>query len=516
MAEAELTPRERAVEILQEDLQLFCEECLKIKPKVGRPIPFRWNKAQHYVHMRLEEQKKELGYVRALILKGRQQGISTYIGARYYHQTSMRQSTNAFIMAHEEKATNNLYKMVKRYHAHNPLKPMTKASNAKELIFGKLDGGYGLATAGSKDVGRSNTAQLFHGSEFGFWENAQDHLAGIGNTIADDAGTEMVLESTGNGLGNAFHLMWQNAEAGIGDYIAIFVPWFWEDGYAAPVKPDFVLSKEDLEYQRAFKLSLEQMQWRANKIATYGTGHEWLFDQEYPATAAMAFQSSTMNPLISPMSVSLAVANRSDIDWAAPLVIGVDPAEEGLDRTAIAFRMGRTVLRIEYHEKLKPMQVAGLIAKYHREGIQMRGRTIKPDAIFVDKIGIGSGIYDRALELNIPAIGVMSSEAATDPEIFHNKRAEMWWAMRDWIEDMPCRLPNDPALLSDLSAPQPTSSSNGRKLLESKKDMKKRGMRSPDGGDALAMTFYAPVERIDADDRYGGQTTKQPATQAGY
>lgn len=504
--------QEAVVAHLQEDLQSFCEDCLQVKPKVGKNVPFVWNKAQHYIHMRLEAQRQKLGYVRALILKGRQQGCSTYVGARFYHQTSMNKSTSAFIVAHEDKATNNLFQMVKRYHDWNPLAPGIKASNAKELIFGTLDSGYKLATAGTDDVGRSNTAQLMHGSEFGFWQNAQLHMAGIGSTIDDAPGTEMIFESTGNGLGNAFHLMWQNAEAGIGDYIAIFVPWFWETGYMAPVKPEFVLTPDEEKYMAVFGLSMEQMQWRANKIAGYGAGFEWLFDQEYPATAALAFQSSTMNPLIKPTDVMAAV-NSKTVDLFAPLVIGCDPAEEGFDRTAIAFRMGRMVWRIDYHEKKTPMQVAGIMADHWRTGIKINGRQVRPDAMFIDKIGIGAGINDRLKELNIPVIGVNSSERAKDPELFHNRRAEMWWEMRDWLLDTPCRLPNDAALLADLSAPQPDVSSNGRRLLESKVKMKKRGMRSPDGGDALALTFYAPVEHAETG---GHSSAPRPTTRAGY
>lgn len=373
---AALTAAERNLLHLLGSLEAYSEQCLKVLPKEGgAPVPFRWNKAQRYIHARLEAQREHLGYVRALILKGRQQGCSTYVGARFYHKTSMQKGQGAFIVAHEDKATANLFKMVKRYHDHNPLAPSTKASNANELIFGRLDSGYKLATAGSQDVGRSNTARLLHGSEFGFWANAQTHLAGIGNTIpsgALGADTEIILESTGNGLGNAFHLMWQAAEAGVdedgnpSEYIAIFVPWFWQDEYRADPQPGFKLGLKDEKYRHAYGLDLAQMQWRANKIAEYGAGFAWLFDQEYPATAALAFKTSTMNPLISPEDVMTAV-NSQYLDLTAPLIIGVDPAGDGVgrsDRTAIAFRCGRVCFQVEYHNKLNTMQIAGKLAKY--------------------------------------------------------------------------------------------------------------------------------------------------------
>lgn len=487
------------------DLESHSANCLKVLDKQGDLVPFMWNRAQQYIHERLEAQIEKKGYVRALILKGRQQGCSTYVAARFYQKTSTTPGRRAFIVSHEEKSTTNLFNMVKRYDDHNPLAPSKKASNAQELIFGNLDSGYKLATAGSKDVGRGNTAQLLHGSEFGFWANAQTHLAGIGNSIPLAAGTEIILESTANGLGNAFHLMWQEAEAGRGEYIAIFVPWYWQDEYRLPVPEDFDLSDDDKKYMSVYGLDREQMAWRAAKIAEYGKGFEWLFDQEYPATAAIAFQTATQNPLINPSDVAEAVRSTYR-ERQGPLVIGCDPAEEGLDRTAIVFRQGRTCYRIEYHEKKRPMEVAGMLATYWQEH--------KPDAIFVDKGGIGSGIVDRLRELGVPVIAVNFGERATDDELYENKRAECWWRMKQWVEDHPNRLPNDAALISDLIAPQPTVTSKSKRLLESKKDMRKRGIRSPDGGDALAVTFAEPVVPMSA--WIGGASAPAPATHAGY
>jgi len=499
--------REAALRKARDNLLVFISHCAKIKDKSGRLVQFQLNRAQRYVHERLEEQRARTGMVRALILKGRQQGVSTYTAARFYHGVTMF-GKSAFIVAHEDKATTNLFDMVKRYNDHNLLAPSTKNSNAKELIFGAIDAGYKLATAGTDDVGRSNTAQLIHGSEFGLWRNPQMHLAGLGNTVADLVGSEVILESTARGVGNAFHLMWQEAEAGRGDYEAIFVPWFWQDEYRAPVKPGFELSKEDQEYQAAYDLDMEQMAWRAGKISTYGQGFEWLFDQEYPATPSLAFQSATTNPLISPNHVMLAV-NSLYRDNFAPLLIGCDPAGDGVndaDRTAIAFRRGRMVYRMEYHSGLDTMQIAGKLAEYSRE--------FRPDGLFVDKGGLGAGVFDRLNELSIPVIGVNSATAATDTERYENKRAEMWWRMKEWFEDQPCRIPNNAALISDLTAPQPKVSSNGRKLLEKKEDMKKRQVRSPDGADAIALTFAEPVGHRGG--HYQVPVNREAPTSAGY
>lgn len=478
-----------ALGLLVNDLEVFCAHCLKIKTKSGDLVPFMWNASQRIVHEMLEKQRRETGKVRALILKYRQGGISTYIAGRFYHRATTVEGQNVFVVAHEQKATDNLFSMVKRYHDHNPLPVSTGATNAKELIFDELLGGYKLATAGTKDVGRSNTAQMLHGSEYAFWANAQMHLAGIGSTVSDSDGTEIILESTANGIGNSFHDLWQGAEAGTNEWLPIFLPWFLQPEYRAPVRANLELSADDIKYQQAYGLDMEQMQWRANKIATYGQGFGWLFAQEFPATAAEAFQSSTTNPLISPADVSMAVNSKYLESNAAPLIIGCDPAGSGVndpDRTAIAFRRGRICNRIEYHQGLNTMQIAGKLAEYRKE--------FAADAIFIDKTGLGAGVYDRLKELIGPGIyGVNAAEKATESDVYENKRAEMWWRMAKWFEDQPCRIPNDAALISDLCAPQPKVSSNGRNMLEKKEDMAKRQIRSPDGGDALALTFAEPV-----------------------
>jgi hypothetical protein len=496
---------------LVERLDVFSAHCLKIADKAGRTVPFLWNKPQKYLHDRLEAQLKATGKVRALVLKGRQQGISTYVAARFYHKTTTNFGRKTLIVAHQQKSTNGLFDMVKLYHKNNPMPVSTANSNAIELVFDKLGSKYSLATAGTEDVARGMTAQLGHLSEFAFWSNGQKHLAGLGNAIPDVDGSEVIIESTANGLGNAFHSLWQEAEAGRGEYIAVFIPWFWSTEYRAALNAEgFQRSDEEQTLAETYGLDDEQLQWRRNKISSYGDGFQWLFLQEYPNCAAEAFQTSTQNPLINPTNVMSAV-NSMYRDNDAPLLIGCDPAGDGVndaDRTAIAFRRGRMVFRLEYHQGLNTMQIAGKLAEYAKE--------MGPDAIFVDKGGLGAGVHDRLVELNIPVIGVNSATAATDYERYENKRAEMWWTMKEWFDDQPCRIPNNPALISDLTAPQPKVSSNGRKLLEKKDDMKKRQVRSPDGGDAVALTFAEPVAHRTVT-LYGHRKVGKAApTSAGY
>lgn len=140
-----LTDKEKAIRRkLRDDFPHYAAKCLKIRTKAGSVEPFVLNEAQRYLHERLEKQKADIGKVRALVLKGRQQGISTYVGGRYYHKATHTRGRRVFILTHEQDATNNLFGMVERYHEHCPalVKPATGAANAKELSFAKLESGY--------------------------------------------------------------------------------------------------------------------------------------------------------------------------------------------------------------------------------------------------------------------------------------------------------------------------------------------------------------------------------------
>jgi hypothetical protein len=111
--------------------------------------------------------------------------------------------------------------------------------------------------------------------------------------------------------------------------------------------------------------------------------------------------------------------------------------------------------------------------------------------VFVDKVGIGAGVFGRLRELGYAnVVGVHSGERAAEDELYGNKKAELWANMKKWIEDVPCKLPDSEELASDLGSPGYKYDSSRRLMIEKKEDMKKRGIRSPDVGDALALTFY--------------------------
>jgi hypothetical protein len=463
----------------------YAPRALAIRTKSGAVEPFRLNRAQLYLHQRLAEQEDRLGFIRALVLKGRQQGVSTYVQGRYYWRTSMHRGKRAFILTHEDAATANLFDMAARYHENCPsaLRPHTGASNAKELVFDLLDSGYKVATAGTKNVGRSATAQLFHGSEVGFWPHAKDHLAGIGQTIPTLPGTEIILESTANGPTGEFYSMWSDAERGRSVYLPVFIPWFWQDEYSAGTE-SLDLSIEDAEYQAIYELTDGQMAWRQQKVRDDFRGDVSLFNQEYPATPALAFLRIDGSTLIGAMVVAAAKRPRQNIEALGPKIIGVDPAEYGDDDSACIFRQGRRAYGLQRWHGLAPMETVGKVAMaIDREG--------GVDAVCVDATGIGSGICDRLRELGYPVVRVMAGASASDDEKYARLGDEIWGRMRDWLEDAPSEIPENPVLEGDLVSRTYSYDSSRRIKLTPKERLKADGKKSPDCGDALAMTFAA-------------------------
>jgi hypothetical protein len=483
---------------LKDDYAHYAATCLKIRTKGGEITPLVFNRAQLHVHARLEEQRHAAGKVRALILKGRQQGCSTYVGGRYYHRAAHAHGLKVFILTHQDDATKNLFEMVNRFHAHCPdlIRPSTGAANAKELNFDALDSGYKVGTAGTKDVGRSSTIQLFHGSEVGFWPHAQMHAAGVLQAVADQPGTEVILESTANGVGNYFHKTWRDAERGANDFIAIFVPWYWQDEYRKRLPVGFALDEEERVYAQLYDLDDEQMAWRRNKIAELKD--PVLFKQEYPATAAEAFQMSGHDSFIPPALI--AKARKADCEASGPLVIGFDPAWLGGDRHSMAWRRGRRLVKVESRVKLDTMQAAGWL-KQVIDADQAR-------RVFIDVGGVGAGCYDRLKEWGEPYSAIVvpvnfGSSPFEPPPLDEqgrasggplNRRAEMWMKSKAWLEDPAgAQIPDSDALQADACGPTYSYDSHTRLVLERKDDMRRRNVPSPDEWDAVALTFAEPV-----------------------
>lgn len=501
---------------LVHDFPFFAEKCLKIRPKeVGKGIiPFSLNPAQVELHRQLEAMRREVGNVRALVLKGRQMGVSTYVGARYYHRTITSKGARSFILTQEMEATDALFEMTRRYHEENPLAPQTGAASSKELAFPNLQSGYKVGTAGSKAVGRGQTIQFFHGSEVAFWPNADLHVGGILEAVPSVEGTEIIFESTANGPQGIFYHMCRQAMNGQGDFRLVFLPWWLFPGYRATPPEGWEPTGEFEEYQRVNGLDREQIYWaykkNEEKAIPLGLTSDkvcWLFRQEYPQNAIEAFQTAGDNSFIASQLVFEARKKGKEDDphrraagqRVLPLVLGVDPAQGGADSTVVIDRVGREAGMNVLYSTQEPdvMQLARVISRIINKH--------EPAAVFIDHGGGGKELGDILVAGGYGDIirVVNFGSKASEPSKYYNKRAEMWAEMRDWfMSEAGAAIVDDDglhaALVSPVWGPGATKTTlDGRLQLEPKDHIRQRLGASPDEADALALTFAEPINLTD-------------------
>lgn len=520
---------------LNEDLEFFCRAApVYIKDKVGGLIKFEMNKAQQYIHYRIEAMRKRTGgWVRIILLKGRQQGGSTYTAVRYYHRARSKPGTSVFILSHEGKTTDKLFKMVERIHenVHPAVRPEVGAANRYQLSFPKLGSDYAVGTAGNENVGRGGTAQLFHGSEVAYWENAQAIQDGALESIALLPGTEIILESTANGPVGLFHDKAMAALKGKGDYELVFIPWFWQDEYERDVPLDFVLTEEEETFAATYfkdpfpferqaiprERALRKLAWRRSKVVDLATGSgggEQIgaikFRQIYPSNPVEAFQSTGVG-LVRPEAI-MAARKSTLTDEVGALVMGVDVAgdSEDSDRTIITLRRGRHLMDVIKYPHMRPMELAGICAKL----IDNRG----VDMVFFDDTGgFGGGPLDRLRELGYGdrVQGVHFNERALFPDIYLNKRSEIIIECAKWLNAGGVRIPDDDEVHADFACmPLDKETSNGLKFLPSKREIKAAFGRSPDIFDSVALTFAYPVRREPMVVRNAAIRAGQPAKAA--
>ena len=496
----DLTPQQQAtLRRLVDHLPFYAEKCLKIVDKAGTIQPLVLNRTQLYIHNRLEEQKRATGMVRAVILKGRQQGCTTYIQARYFHRTNFVHNLSAFVLAHQVESTIKIFGMAQKFRQNLPSDlqvPLEKDTERAMVMTGGSS--YTVGTAGSAQIGRGMTVQLFHGSEVAFYENADQLSTGLMQTVADVAGTEVIFESTANGPGNFFYNLVNGAIEGKNGFILIFCPWYWDPGYKDFVGlKEFDLDEKERKYWELYQsdgLTLEHLAWRRRKIASFNN-QDWKFIQEYPFNPEEAFVKAE-GRFFDLAKVYAARKRKVADDPSAPLIIGIDQGRTG-DDTEISRRQGKRLIPFETiladDGTERDMRLAGRVAKIiERE---------KPDLVVFD-VTNEHGAMDRLHELGYSkrlVKGVHFGEKTIDPSRHRNMRVQMHCDMREWFEDE-VSIPDDQKFVTELGAiPVEQESSNNVKYLVSKDDIRKDLGWSPNRVDSAILTFAYPVRKKNID-----------------
>jgi hypothetical protein len=306
------------------DFQHYSLSCLTIRDKDAQTVPLRLNPPQEIVHVKLSEQYAMKRYIRAIVLKARQEGVSTYTAGRFFRRCHLMRNQEAIVLADEDKRAMTIMSIYDRYLSGLPpeARPMLRSvQRSKEIVFDNpninersIKPGLGckitIETANDPNAGRGGTYQMVHASEMAFWAGDPDTTwLSLMQTVPDH-NSEVIIESTANGHGNLFHILWKEAVEGRNEFVPIFLPWWIEEGYQitdlTDEERDFILATMD-DYEQSYyeegitldpifgfgeephKLTIEQLAWRRRTIATKCAGDVRKFRQEYPATPEEAF-----------------------------------------------------------------------------------------------------------------------------------------------------------------------------------------------------------------------------------
>jgi hypothetical protein len=281
-----------------------------------------------------------------IILKARQFGFSTLIGALFFLDTINTPGTGTVVISNDKPNSEKLFEMIDRMYRHLPEKerPRTQRANTNELYWPDIDCHYEVMTAGTRTSGRGWTINNLHCSEVGFWEYP-DVLGGLLDAVP--AGGNIFLESTANGegseqqdedgetiiSGSAFHVFYERAKEGRSPYRANFFAWYEHSEYRLDPPEDFIRTNEDTErlepmlYARygneerlveLYGLDDAQLFWRRQMIEKPGKGPA-MFCQEYPANDVEAFRTSGKKFFAGQWNQDIHVEELAIKSWWVPL-----------------------------------------------------------------------------------------------------------------------------------------------------------------------------------------------------
>jgi len=279
----------------------YIEQNLWIRDKDANLVPFILNKTQIYVMEIIETLWRAGIPVRLIVLKARQEGVSTLFEAIGFSLSHNIPRIYSQIISYDDGSVTSLYEICQRYYDNleEAKKRPTKYYTKQSLHFSDLDSKILIDTARNVKVARGKTINFVHISEMAMMENVKSLLASIRNAVPKRPNTFVGVESTAMGIGNDFHSQWEKGATlqqvldgvttamGKSSYVKIFIPWTWDAGYSMKK-----IYGNEKEYMETYKLSLPQMAWRRDTIANECDGSVELFQQEYPINETEAFLAS--------------------------------------------------------------------------------------------------------------------------------------------------------------------------------------------------------------------------------
>lgn len=270
--------------------------------KAGLVIPFHWNNAQRRLNEAMERQRARGKPIRIVVLKARQVGFSTSVAGKFWKETAFLPGQKTLIVAQEKEPALNLFNYYYRFHQYYvPYQGLLAlpclVSDTKQTLAYENDSEIRITTANNLKGARSFTIRRLHLSEYAFYRDAHTFMAAVLQCVPDDPDTMIVIESTANGLGGAYHDKWTEAwDPKIeSDWEPVFFAWHEEPKYTLELTPEELyrfeksLSNEEHELKAKYRLQIGQLAWRRWAIRNKCENDERMFKQEYPSCPEEAF-----------------------------------------------------------------------------------------------------------------------------------------------------------------------------------------------------------------------------------
>lgn len=281
-------------ELSAADYRRFIEKLFLIVTKESKSQPFILNEPQNKILDRLSG--------RDIILKARQEGISSLILALFTVDFLLKENIRCVVISHEKDATQKLFDKVKFY-----LESMKQTfpgelpyeltyNSRHEMVNKAKNSVFYIGTAGAKAFGHGDTINNLHASEVSRWPDQERLLVGLLQAVPRSG--RVIIETTANGMGDYFFKLWKRSQEANSTFKTHFLPWFAMKEYAMPCREGFQSTEEEVELQKVYGLSHEQLNWRRWKIAELNDNLD-AFNEQFPSNAEEAFIVSG-NPIWSP------------------------------------------------------------------------------------------------------------------------------------------------------------------------------------------------------------------------
>lgn len=319
-SKADVLPPQRLEEILADfrDHAKFCRQSLTIPDKRGQVVTLNITPSQIKVTRAIEKQERRNKPVRVVVLKGRQVHMSVGIASHMFKRLAFFSGQRGMVVGDSYKSARNLWNYLDHFDRnYKAFEGIGKADTQRRIqptqsSSGMLKWNNGseieTATARNLAAGRSYSLRHVHISEYAFYGDASTLMGGLMQSVPNDAGTSVFVESTANGIGDPFYELWMQASSGKTGWAAVFFPWFEHPEYSMPVEGsvrDFQISldREETALRQAHGLTLEQLNWRRWCIVNGCQGSIDVFHQEHPSTPDEAFLTSG-RPVFDPAGIT--------------------------------------------------------------------------------------------------------------------------------------------------------------------------------------------------------------------